>query len=251
MKKYVMANWKNSKTVRESEEAIRKLTEGSLDLREFLDKVEIVFAPSDLALAPLSRLCRKAGFGLSSQDTFYKEAYGRTCAAQLAELCDYVVVGHSAARKAHGDTDGLIHQKITAVLESGMKPVLCIGENAVQKEQGLTGRILEGQIRLALSDMDDIRGITILYEPVWAMGTGTSLPAGETEAVFSEIRRALKGLWGKEAEKTKIIYAGSIKPSNAGDYVSQPGIDGLAVGAASLEPESFYEVIRAVYEKIE
>lgn len=249
-KKYVMANWKSSMTIQKSIEMLGKLTDGDLDLRRFLDKVEIVFAPSDLALAPLSGLCRRAGFGLSSQDVFETEAYGRVCAAQLAEICDYAVIGHSAAKKAHGDTDEQIRKKVSSALEAGLKPVLCIGENAVQREQGFTVQVLEEQIGRALLGVSDIGGITVLYEPVWAMGSGVSLPAEEVGTVFEEIRKILRRLRGeKEADGTRIIYAGSVKPSNAAAYASQPGVNGLAVGAASLEPESFFEIVKAVYEK--
>lgn len=250
MKTYVMANWKNSKTIKKSVETLGELTDGKRDLRPFLNKVEIVFAPSDLALAPLSGLCRQAGFGLSAQDVFAEEAYGRICAAQLAEICDYAVIGHSAAKKAHGDTDEQICRKVSAALEAGIKPVLCIGENAAQREAGLTVPVLEEQISRALQGASDISGLILLYEPVWAMGSGTSLPAEEVGTVFGEIRRILKSLRGEEAaDGTRIIYAGSVNPSNAGAYASQPGVNGLAVGAASLEPESFFEIIKAVYEK--
>lgn len=242
-----MANWKSSKTIAQSVEMIQALTEGDWDLRGFLDQAEIIFAPADLALAPLSSLCRQAGFCLSSQDVYSEEVYGRICPAQLKEICGYAVVGHSAARKAHRDTDVLINQKVLRVLEAGLRPVLCIGENEEQRRQGLTGQVLERQLGQALSQVEDIGRVMILYEPVWAMGSGISLPADEANQIFERIRSILRELYGeKAADRAVLLYAGSVKPANALAYASLPEVDGLAVGTASLDPQSFYEIVKAV-----
>lgn len=249
MRKYVMANWKNKKSVAESEEMLRRFSSGEYDLKPFLDKVEIVFAPSVMALPVLSRPCKDSGFALSAQDVCETDAYGRVCAAQLAEFCQYTVIGHSAAKQAHGDTDELINRKAKEVASHGMRPVICVGENERQRLLNLTRATLESQLKQACYRLSKNEDMVILYEPVWAMGTGLTLAPENVGILAREMRALACEMFGQSTAQTiRFIYAGSVNPDNAGELSSQSGVDGVAVGNASLDPESFFRIVKAVYD---
>lgn len=249
MKKYIMANWKNNKTVAESVAMVRAFSEGEYNLRPFLKKTEIVFAPSLMALPAVSGLCAQSGFGLSAQDMNETEAYGRVCARQLSEFCQYVVVGHSAARKAHGDSDEQINSKARQAVEQGMCPVICIGENERQQLLHLTGAVLESQLKQACFRLGKNEGLVVLYEPVWAMGTGLSLVSENIGILAGKIRTMLGDMFGETTAQTiRFLYAGSVTADNAAEICAQRYVDGIAVGSASLEQESFYKIVKAVYD---
>lgn len=249
MKKYVMANWKNSKNVAESIEMLRSFVNGEYDLKPFLEKVEIVFAPALLAIPIMGQICADNGFGLSAQDLSEAESYGRVNSAQLTEFCQYTVIGHSAAKKAHGDTDDLINLKAREAVAHGLHPVICIGENERQRLLNLTGPVLEVQLKEACFELQHCDGLIVLYEPVWAMGTGLSLEPNKIGALAGDIHAlVLKAFGEAQAQNIRFIYAGSVNADNAAEIAKQRFVDGVAVGNASLDKESFFKIVKAVYD---
>ena len=165
----------------------------------------------------------------------------------LIELgCEYVIVGHSERRHLFGETDESINKKLVACLERGIRPILCVGEKLEDREAGMTFKVIETQLRLALSGLEShADGIDIAYEPVWAIGSG--MPATPEDAVMVHrfIKDVLKDLNPKGDRKTRVLYGGSVKPSNAGEFMKHEEIGGLLVGGASLDPESFAQIIKS------
>jgi len=160
----------------------------------------------------------------------------------------YVILGHSERREYFKESDEFINQKVKAVLEIGMKPILCIGEKLEEREGGKTLEVLAKQIKGGLVDLskEAAEKVIIAYEPVWAIGTGKTATPEMAEETHKAIRNVLVEMFGKDiADKMIIQYGGSMKPENAKDLLSQEDIDGGLVGGASLKADSFFEIIKA------
>jgi triosephosphate isomerase len=166
----------------------------------------------------------------------------------LVELgCRYVIVGHSERRREMGETDQQINQKVQAALGHGLTPVLCVGETADERRQGLTFTTVEGQLRAGLSGMapDAIARIVLAYEPVWAIGTGVNATPGQAAEVHGYLRGLLSELSSKDTAGTiRILYGGSVKAENADTLALEPEIDGALVGGASLNAAGFIAIAR-------
>jgi triosephosphate isomerase len=211
------------------------------------DNVEIVLAPSALALAPVMAACRETGIALAAQTVSYmqKRSYcGELSPRMIGELCRYAFVGHSERRLYFGDTDETVNRRVLACLEEGLMPILCVGEERQDYEAGRTQERISRQLLAALNGVDDISEIVFLYEPVWALGTGKTLGGAEANAVIAGMRTILEHRFdASSASEARIVYAGSANPANAKEYLMQPMIDGLALGSASLEASSLAEII--------
>jgi triosephosphate isomerase len=174
---------------------------------------------------------------------------GEVAANMLLTLgCQYVILGHSERREFFHETDDIVARKIRATLGSGLTPIVCVGETRKQREDGITERVIKTQIRGALEGFkpDEFEGTVIAYEPVWAIGTGLTATKEQAQEVHAYIRKLLEELFGKKvAEDTRIQYGGSMKSSNARDLLEQPDIDGGLIGGASLEADSFVDIVRA------
>jgi triosephosphate isomerase len=158
----------------------------------------------------------------------------------------WVVIGHSERRQYYNDTDETVTHKAQAALKHGMTPIICVGESLQDRESGQTDRVIEQQVRAFLSGLGeastpDLSKIIVAYEPVWAIGTGKVCDAAEANRVCALIRHYLGE--AAPADKTRILYGGSVKPDNAQSLMSQSDIDGALVGGASLEADSFYGII--------
>ena len=160
--------------------------------------------------------------------------------------CTYVIIGHSERRQYFSETDEMINKKAKAILSGGLIPIICCGETLVQREAGVTDEHIASQIRLALSGIssDDVAKSVIAYEPIWAIGTGKTCDSSEANRVISLIRNIVKEISGENASNSiRILYGGSVKPSTISEQMSQSDIDGALVGGASLNAESFNEII--------
>ncbi len=240
----IAANWKMNKGIHEAQEYIRKL----LSLLKTTEDREILICPPFTALCELKNLLKETPIKLGAQNCYYKKSgafTGEISPPMLKELnCEYIIVGHSERRHIFGEDDELINKKLIACLEEGLRPILCVGERLEERSAGMTFKVIETQLRLALSGIEDYTdSIDIAYEPVWAIGTG--VPATPEDAVsvhrfikdlIREINPSLKG-------DTRILYGGSVKPSNAPEFMKFEEIEGLLVGGASLEPESFAQIV--------
>jgi triosephosphate isomerase len=161
--------------------------------------------------------------------------------------CRYVLVGHSERRKEMGETDEQVNQKLRAVLEHGLTPVLCLGETGEERRQGLTFTTVEGQLRAGVAGLPPaaMRTIVLAYEPVWAIGTGVNATPAQAGEVHGYLRGLLSELSAKEtAQGVRILYGGSVKGDNADALVAEQDIDGALVGGASLKAPEFITIVR-------
>lgn len=173
---------------------------------------------------------------------------GEISAQMLSKLkCSYVVVGHSERREYHGETDELINAKAKRVLDAGMTPIICVGEKLEVRREGNQVAFVLDQLRACLAGLtaEQVAGLVIAYEPVWAIGTGEVATPDDAQEVCGAIRRSIAGeLQGQEAaEKVRIQYGGSVKSGNVADIMAQPDVDGALVGGASLDAEEFAKIV--------
>jgi len=240
----IAANWKMHKTVGETEEYIKAF----LNLVEHPESREILLCPPFTSLYVAGKLLEGSGVKLGAQNCHYEKKGAFTGEISIPMLkdvgCEYVIVGHSERRHIFGEDDELINKKLIACLEEGIRPILCVGEKLEDREAGMTFKVIETQIKLALSGIEEhTDSIDIAYEPVWAIGTG--VPATPEDAV--SVHRFIKELVGsmnpENRGKTRVLYGGSVKPENAGEFMKHSEIEGLLVGGASLEPETFAKIV--------
>ena len=248
-KKVIAANWKMNMNVSEAESFLESFR---LEVED-VSGVEIVIAPPFTALAKLSELLGGSQkVRLGAQNFYYEKsgAYtGEISASMLRELfVRYVIIGHSERRQIFGETDDLINKKVVTALASELKPILCVGETLEEREAGKEKDVLETQLRGALAGVsaEDMVETIIAYEPVWAIGTGKTASAAQAQDAHAHVRAVLAELSdAATADKIRIQYGGSVKPSNAEELLGQPDIDGALVGGASLEPRGFAEIVKA------
>jgi len=166
----------------------------------------------------------------------------------LAKLnVTYVIVGHSERRELFGETDEMVNVKAKAILKLGMTPIICCGETLEEREAGSTDEKVAGQVRAGLAGItpEQIGGLVIAYEPIWAIGTGRTASAEDAQAVCSLVRATVSEVAGRDAaESVRIQYGGSVKGSNAVELMAQPDIDGALVGGASLVAEDFAAIVQ-------
>ena len=177
-----------------------------------------------------------------------KGAYtGEVSPVMLKELCQYVILGHSERRAYFGETDEGVNRKVKAALAHGLTPIVCVGETQAQHEAGQTEAVVGGQVRGCLAGLtaEQMAGLVIAYEPVWAIGTGKAATAAGAGAVIGlTIRGAVAELYGEAAaQAVRIQYGGSVTPANIAEFMAQPDIDGALVGGASLKPD-FVDLVR-------
>lgn len=233
--------------------------EGSLFVHKLADmieptrNIEVVLAPSVLALQSLSLQAHNHHFKLAAQNFYWRDSgafTGEVSANQLRGLVQYALVGHSERRHVFMEHDRDIRNKVQAAYRHGITPVLCVGETAIERTLGETMDVLHDQLIGGLSNItsDDAQTLVIAYEPVWAIGTGNNAMPGDVEAAVKAIRSQIKHLFGPEtAKKVRVLYGGSVTVDNAGGFLDIPGIDGLLIGTASLDAHAFASIInRAV-----
>jgi triosephosphate isomerase len=173
---------------------------------------------------------------------------GEVAPAFLAKLnVRYVVVGHSERRELFGETDEMVAKKTSAILAQGMTPIVCVGETLEEREAGSTEAKVLGQVQSALAGRkaDEVAGMVVAYEPIWAIGTGRTATAADAQAVIGVIRATVAELSGaKAAASVRIQYGGSVKASNIAELMAEPDVDGALVGGASLDPEEFARIVQ-------
>jgi len=172
---------------------------------------------------------------------------GETAPGFLSELgCRYVLIGHSERRTLFGETDQTCRKKLLAALAAGIEPVLCCGETLTEREAGLTFKVIERQLHEALTGLPPASSVTIAYEPVWAIGTGRTASPAQAQEAHRFVREWLtRDTSLATAERTRILYGGSVKPDNFGELLRQPDVDGALVGGASLEVASFRGIVES------
>ena len=251
MRRPILAgNWKMNMTIAEATEFVRSIRRGLGNIKS----VDRVLCPPFTGLAALKELLSATDIGLGAQNMHWEEggAYtGEIAPAMLAELCQYVILGHSERRAMFGETDEGVNRKIKAALAHGLLPIVCVGETEAEYDAGHTEQVVGGQVRGCLAGLtaEQVAGLVIAYEPVWAIGTGkAATPAGAGSVIGLTIRGTIAELYDEAtAQAVRVQYGGSVKPSNVAEFMAHPDIDGALVGGASLKPD-FVDLVRIAAE---
>jgi triosephosphate isomerase len=251
MRKPILAgNWKMNMTIADATDFVRSIRRGLNDIKS----VDRVLCPPFTGLAALKELLSATDIGLGAQNMHWEEggAYtGEIAPAMLTELCQYVILGHSERRALFGETDEGVNRKIKAALAHGLLPIVCVGETEAEYDAGQTEQVVGGQVRGCLAGLsaEQVAGLVIAYEPVWAIGTGkAATPAGAGAVIGLTIRGTIAELYDEAtAQAVRVQYGGSVKPSNVAEFMSHPDIDGALVGGGSLKP-GFVDLVRIAAE---
>jgi triosephosphate isomerase (TIM) len=245
---FVAGNWKMFKTVAEARALMAELLPGLMAIQG----VEIVVCPPFTSILPVAAALEGTSICVGAQNMHWEEsgAYtGEISPTMIAEFCKYVIIGHSERRAYFGETNLTVNRKVRAAITYGLNPILCVGETLSENEAGLTQEIVIQQLKEGLDGIDftSIASPIIAYEPVWAIGTGRAATSEDANHVIGDIiRRELGQIFGDNlAQEVRILYGGSVKATNAGEFFSQVDIDGALVGGASLKPFEFIPIVKA------
>jgi triosephosphate isomerase len=248
-KPLVAGNWKMNKTVAEARDLVNTMKS---PLGAVAD-VEKVLCPPYMALVAVVSILEGTGIGLGAQNLHWEEkgAYtGEIAPNMVKEFCQYVIIGHSERRTYFGETDETVNKKVGAALKHGLTPIVCVGETLDQYESGRTAEVVQRQIKGGFAGIDSSNAakIVVAYEPVWAIGTGKASSGENANTVHQKvIRPALSELFGVAgADAIRILYGGSVTASNAAEFFAYPDIDGALVGGASLKPDEFVAITKAI-----
>lgn len=238
MRKIVIAgNWKMHKTQRESSEFLQGFMP---KLEETPPRREVVLCVPFTSLGVMSQSLHNSRVQLGAQNIHWEDAgayTGEIAGAMLTELgTTYVIIGHSERRQYFGETDETVNQRLLAAQRHGMIPILCVGETKKQRDDDKAEEVIINQLKKDLVDIDQQR-LVIAYEPIWAIGTGETCETAEANRVIGVIRSQLSDT------TVPIQYGGSVKPGNIDDIMAQSEIDGVLVGGASLEADSFAQIV--------
>jgi triosephosphate isomerase len=251
-KKLIIGNWKMNLTIHEASLYAHKLA----DLVKIHQGVEVVLAPSHLALQPISLQINYRQFKLAAQNFYWRDEgafTGEISAHQLRGLVQYALVGHSERRHIFNEHDKDTRHKVQAAYRNGIVPVLCVGETVNERVAGETRDVLHDQVTGGLANItsEEAAELVIAYEPVWAVGTGNNASPTEVRAAAKMIRTQLKHLFGEQvAESVRILYGGSVTLDTAASYLSIQGIDGLLIGGASLDAHVFSTIINNTHDQL-
>lgn len=211
--------------------------------------VEVAVCPAFVHLPLALELCAGSVVAVGGQDCSHavSGAYtGEIAAPMLADLgCRWVILGHSERRQYHGESEELVAAKVTAAVEAGLQPIVCVGETREQREDGEAEAVVGAQVRGALAGQASLAGLVVAYEPVWAIGTGLTASPQQAQEMHAYLRGCLAEIDGVDPEATRVLYGGSVKAANAGDLFAQPDIDGALVGGASLDAGEFLAIVGA------
>jgi triosephosphate isomerase len=248
MRGYLVAgNWK----MNGADDATAELVAGILAGMPASDSVELLICPSFPYLGSIAKMLAGTELALGGQNLSEHEAgayTGETSASMLKDVgCEYVLVGHSERRALYAETSEIVAAKFQAALDSGLRPVLCVGETLEQREADETESVIDEQLNavLNLSGVSAFGSAVIAYEPVWAIGTGMTASPEQAQDVHRHIRGVLAAHSEAAAADTKILYGGSVKGDNAAGLFSKPDIDGGLIGGASLKSADFLAIAAA------
>jgi len=240
----IVGNWKMNGSEAFVEQLLSGLVGGLAD-----PQGDIAVCPTYVHIAQAASQCAGTPVAVGGQDCSHVQsgAYtGEVAAAMLCDLgCQWVILGHSERRQYHGELSALIAAKLTAVVEAGLKPILCVGETREQRENGNAEAVVADQLQGVLREQANLAGLVVAYEPVWAIGTGLTASPEQAQDMHAFIRGCLEEIDGVDAGATRLLYGGSVKGANAAELFSQPDIDGALVGGAALDATDFLAIINA------
>ncbi|MCB9658850.1 MAG: triose-phosphate isomerase [Polyangiales bacterium] len=254
---FIAGNWK----LHHSVPAAVALASEVVDAWEALEdaapagrEVEVCVAPVATALYAVAQAVSESRLGLAGQNCYHEPQGAFTGEVSPALLRDagatHCIIGHSERRTLFGETDAHVALKLRALLAADVVPILCVGETLAQRDAGDTEAVVLGQLRAALTGLDAaaLGELIVAYEPVWAIGTGRTASPADAQTVHAALRHAVEADLGAPlADALRILYGGSVKPSNAADLLGQPDIDGALVGGAALTSEQFIPIVAAAY----
>ena len=242
----IAANWKMHKTSQEAKVFMSELLPKITDVKER----DILICPPFPLIYHVDNGRQGSSVLLGAQNMYFEEKgafTGEVSPLMLKDLnCEFVILGHSERRWVFNEPDALINKKVLSAFSHGLIPVLCVGERLEDREKEMTDQVILNQLESALKDVDEslVNKMVIAYEPVWAIGTGKNATTKDAKDAITLIREFLHSKFGTEvSESVRILYGGSVKPHNVASYMAEDGIDGALVGGASLEPESFSQLI--------
>lgn len=246
--KIIAGNWKMHKTVAEAVSFVQELKQKTMGTQ-----VEVVVCPPFTALASVTEAIKGSHIGVAAQNMHWENQgafTGEISPVMLKEIgVKYVVLGHSERRQYFGETDETVNKKVKAALEHGLIPIVCVGETLEQRESGSTEQVVAAQTKGALLGLtpEQVSGLVIAYEPIWAIGTGKTASDEDAQQVNNYIRKVIAEVFGSAtAEVVRIQYGGSVKPGNAKGLMAQQDIDGALVGGASLKVDDFVGIIENI-----
>jgi triosephosphate isomerase len=239
-------NWKMNKTVGEAVSVVKALKSSIADVTD----VEILICPTFTALYAVNNEVNGSNINVGAQNLFWetKGAFtGEISPTMVKDTgCSYALIGHSERRQYFNETDESVNRKTKAALVAGLIPVICVGETLKEREQNITFKVIEKQIKEGLAGLtpQQAAAIVIAYEPVWAIGTGKTATPDQSQEVHAFTRKVYSQIYGVASQKVRILYGGSVNPTNVSDLMKQPDIDGGLVGGTSLEAESFTKLVK-------
>ncbi len=245
--KVIAGNWKMHKTNSEALQLVKALKVKTAGIK----KTGMIVCPPATAISVVSDILSASPIAVGAQNLYW-EKHGAFTGELSAEMilsagATYVIIGHSERRQYFGETDDTVNRRLHRALESGLKPIVCVGERLDEREGNITEKVIETQISGALKGISgaQMKGIIIAYEPVWAIGTGKTASPEQAQEVHAFIRKWLREQYDLGTSEAVIIqYGGSVKPGNAESLLKQPDIDGALVGGACLEADSFAGIIK-------
>ena len=242
----VAGNWKINTTLTEAADLAAEVRDG---LGSGSD-VALVLCPPFVYLNTVRDAVAGSSIKVGAQNMHFEASgafTGEIAPSMLQGICDYVILGHSERRQLFGETDELVNRKVKAAFQHGLLPILCVGETLEQREAGQAGEVVGQQLSAALSDVVDITGLVVAYEPVWAIGTGlAATPEIAAEIMGGPLLETLRSLFGRAADDVPLLYGGSVNPGNVDTFAQQSCIHGALVGGASLQASQFLEIAKAI-----
>ncbi len=247
-RKLIAGNWKMNLTYKDSEKLAKEII-AEID-EKHLNKTDVLVCPTYVSLGIVNKTIKDTRIKLGAQNLFCENngAYTGEISAEILRSvgCEYVIIGHSERRNYFHETNSLINKKIKKALEFGLKPILCVGESLIEREDEIYEGIIEKQVTEALNGINEenFSDIVIAYEPVWAIGTGLNATPDQASQIHAFIRTVIQKLYSeKAADVIRILYGGSVNEQNAMEMLSAKEIDGALIGGASLKPEDFGKIV--------
>lgn len=248
-KKLIAGNWKMNLTYKDSEKLAKEII--SKIEKKDLNKTDVLLCPTFVSLGIVNKAIKDTGIRLGAQNISY-ENNGALTGEISAEIlksvgCEYVIIGHSERRSYFHESNAVINKKIRKAIEFDLKPVFCVGESLIEREDEIYEGIIEKQLTEGLAGIESgkIAEVIIAYEPVWAIGTGLNATPEQAAQIHSFIRKIIQKLYNeKAANEILILYGGSVNENNSEGILSAKGIDGALIGGASLKPDDFSKIVR-------
>jgi triosephosphate isomerase (TIM) len=244
----VAGNWKMNTTVAEAVKLVK-------EMKPELDKignVEKVVCPPFISLVSILDIIEGSSVKLGAQNVYFEEkgAYtGEISPLMLADLCEYVIIGHSERRQYFRESGEMISKKVVAAMKNNLKPILCVGENLSEYEAGKTKDVVSEHLSSSLAGVNEAGTLTIAYEPVWAIGTGRAATGKQANETISLIRNIIAKKYNAGvAQNMRILYGGSVTAANIAEFAAEPDIDGGLVGGASLKAPEFIGIVKKTAE---